>query len=173
MYLDGAQHSDGVCSIADLLAERLATPAELPSRGEAALLHELASATARNGHTYLSWTQLQRAAFTMLQHTGKLAKIVTGWVVVQKTSNGPALFGSSDLHTGCDLLSFLHYTQDDHGLVHANWRRLHRACMQGGSWLQSPAKKSRVSIQAGYQQLYGLAAMLLQELAEESWNSTC
>ena len=34
------------------------------------MLHELALSTRRNGHTYLTWSELKNAAFYMLQQTG-------------------------------------------------------------------------------------------------------
>jgi hypothetical protein len=57
-------------SVADALAFQLGASPELAGRGAAAMLHELASSTRRNGHTYLTWSELQSAVLSMLEQTG-------------------------------------------------------------------------------------------------------
>jgi hypothetical protein len=50
----------------DLLASRVGAPADLVSRAALAMQHCLASAAAGEGHTYLPWSRLARAAQQLL-----------------------------------------------------------------------------------------------------------
>lgn len=59
-----------VCSGADALALQLGASAELAGRGAAAMLHELGASTRRNGHTYMTWSDLHSATLSVLQQTG-------------------------------------------------------------------------------------------------------
>ena len=54
------------CRYAEKLAETLGTASGLASRAASAMLHALSVATASNGHTYLSWTQLEKDALKLM-----------------------------------------------------------------------------------------------------------
>ena len=66
----------GCCRAAEKLAVALGTPADLPSRLASAFIQALTEAASSNGHSYMSWEDLQQQSLTLLHNSGKLDALV-------------------------------------------------------------------------------------------------
>lgn len=64
-------HGWHACRVAEKLAAVLGTSPALPSRAGSAMLQALAHAASSNGHSYMTWDQLQLDALRLMSASGQ------------------------------------------------------------------------------------------------------